>query len=100
MPVDLIVSHLPPQPGQEDLVCMSGGTATYWIPAISGVSHYVWTLPDGSVVTGGRQLTVSYGVDVQSGRLQFMQLIHAVTVCSVPGHCRAATRCKCRNNWS
>ncbi|HHU00609.1 MAG TPA: PKD domain-containing protein, partial [Bacteroidales bacterium] len=79
MPVDLIVSYLPPQPGVIEgpgVVCQ-GGTATYSIPAISGVSHYVWTLPDGSVVTGGRQLTVSYGVDAQSGRLS----VYAVNSC-------------------
>jgi PKD repeat protein len=79
MPVDLIVSYLPPQPGVIEgpgVVCQ-GGTATYSIPAISGVSHYVWTLPDGSVVTGGRQLTVSYGVDAQSGRLS----VFAVNSC-------------------
>src|SRR5690606_41428954 len=71
MPVDLIVSLLPPQPGVIEgpgVVCL-GGTATYSIPAISGVSPYVCILLDGSLVTIGRQLTESYGVAAQSGRL-------------------------------
>lgn len=79
MPVDLIVSYLPPQPGVIEgpgVVCQ-GGAATYSLPALNGVSHYVWTLPDGTVINGGRQLTVNYGVNAQSGRLS----VYAVNPC-------------------
>lgn len=67
------VSHLPPAAGPvtgKTLVCQGQNGLLYSVAAISGATGYDWTIPPGSVISGGantRAVTVDYGMNAQSG---------------------------------
>ncbi|MCA1744248.1 MAG: PKD domain-containing protein [Bacteroidales bacterium] len=79
LPIDVLVGQLPAQPGTivGSVEVCQGATATFSVPALPGVSHYVWTLPGGVEVESGRELTTTFAEDAVSGRLS----VYAVNAC-------------------
>jgi hypothetical protein len=55
-----------------DTVCLGQGNYIYSIPAVTGATGYVWTLPAGITVSAGQgtnQVTLTMGNDAQSGNV-------------------------------
>src|SRR5690554_4155279 len=79
LPIDVLVGQLPAQPGAivGSVEVCQGATATFSVPALPGVSHYVWTLPGGVEVESGRELTTTFAENAVSGRLS----VYAVNAC-------------------
>ena len=79
LPIDVLVGHLPAQPGAitGPVEVCQGATVSFSVPALPGVSHYVWTLPNGVEVSGGYSLTTTFATDAVSGRLS----VYAVNSC-------------------
>ncbi|HNY01011.1 MAG TPA: T9SS type A sorting domain-containing protein [Bacteroidales bacterium] len=55
-----------------DTVCINAGNKIYGIPAISGATTYIWTLPAGVNITAGsgtNQVTCTFTATAQSGTI-------------------------------
>ena len=56
----------------KDTVCQGTGNYNYSVPAITGATQYIWTLPVGVTITAGQgtnQITLSFNTTAQSGNL-------------------------------
>lgn len=81
LPIDVLVGQLPAQLGAitGPVEVCQGATATFSVAALPGVSHYVWTLPNGVEVSSGNSLSTTFATDAVSGRLS----VYAVNSCGV-----------------